>query len=663
MKKISVFLVLITVLSVFTFITTEAAASAPKIVYEPAATCWYRPGETAQISTVAEGTDLHFSWLLQVSTPEKDYTFDLSKQAGFNGFAALDSSKKMTAKVETKSLSDGRMISVLSLQNLKFYDYGVYAQCTVANSAGSKTTDKVVLYPNSSAPAMPQVEQLAEINIRQGKLLKFACNVYAPEGQDYDNIEYQWLQTPDGSKDKAVKLEDENYSVLVVDTGIPGTYYYYCQFYILKGSVDYYYESSVAEINVYAPEINVKYSVSDLSLDAGQSAQIKANVTVDPSGDKGKLSYQWMAGDNNIPGTYTPVKGATSDTLTVTGADKAAKKYYCCLVTNEIDGFEFSNNSSEMDIVVVNSTGAKNPVVYMDPKDAYANVGDTVTFAVDASNAASYEWYMVKPGGTVENPNTPKKLKNGSDGVETGADSSILKIKASAEINGCVFYCQVYGLNGKYVSTKNATLTVHLPMPQQPGIKKHPESVSAYFGDKVTLSVTASSPDGGEIKYQWYVSDKPDYPLIRAVIGAEDKTFTPDQEDAEKYYCVAVWNVLNGEENGPVYSNFAKVELTDKNGGTVTEETASGSETAETPDTGLTGDETAAETETGEGLTTETDGTAADTAETVSDTSEVKTKGDSSKIVIILLVIIICLLAAALIGVIIFLIIKFVIKK
>ncbi len=661
MKKIAAILVLVTLLAVLIPVSVSAAESAPVLVHEPY-TLTYLPGQNVDVKTEAKGKNLHFSWLVVVSTEVQDYTFDFSKAAGIKGFEALDKSGKMKVGLSESTSSGEKAESVLTFKNLLAFDYGIFVTCTVANGGGSKTTDKAALYPSYSAPPVARLELISELDVRVGKLIKLACNVYHPQDKSYDNIEYIWYQSQDGDKGNAEKLEDEPYSVLVVDTGTPGVYYYYCSVYIQQGPSDYYYESAVTEISVHEPAMDVTYSKDKYDLAAGEKATIKANVKFENNDEKGELSYQWMSGNNNIPGTYTPVKGATSDTLTVQGADKAGKKYYCCVVTNYLDGYTFSNESSEMAIVVVNSTGEHLPEIFMDPKDTYATEGDVATFAVDAGNAASYEWYMVKPGGTIDKPNTPKKLKNGSDGVVSGADTSILKIKASAEINGYLFYCYVYGTNGKYVSTKNAKLNVNLIPPTQPDIKKHPESVKAHYGDKVTLSVTAEATDGGELKYQWYSSSKAEYPLIKAVIGANDKTFEPLQNEAERYYCVAVWNVKNGEENGPVYSDFAKIELTEKETQTETEtetetEAAAESETDATTETEAATD-TDVETQTDAVSEKATNDVTTDAA-AESATAEAEQKGMGiSTLIIILLVVIIALLALALIGAVVLIIIK-----
>lgn len=643
MKKISVFLAFIMVFGLFAAVNVSAAGAEPKLVYEPASMT-YRPNENVELITAADGSSLNFGWHVTISTPEKDYSFDLSTNKGFSDFAAFDPNGKMKAKVNTQTQSNGRTVSTLTLEKLKYYDYGAFVYCVVKNAAGTKTTDKVELYPNENAPDLPVVEQLAELDLRVGKLLKFACNVYAPQGKEYDDVEYQWYTTPDGDKLNGEAITDENYSVLVVDTAKAGTYYFYCRIYIIKNSTDYIYESSVAEIRLHEPVMNVSYSSSSYDLAPGETAKIKANVTFEDSSEKGSLSYQWMSGDNNIAGTYTPVKGATSDTLTVTGANNAGKKYYCCIVTNELDGYTFTNNSSDIPITVVNNTGKSSAIINSEPKDTYVTEGDTATFSVDASKAKSYEWYMIKPGGN------PVKLKNGSDGVISGADSASLKIKAAAENNGCMFYCNVYGADGNYTSTNNAKLNVNLIPPEQPVIKQHPNSVKADAGYSVALTVDAESPDGGELKYQWYSGDKAEYITIRAILNENDATLKLDLESGVYYYCVAVWNVKNGMENGPVYTDFAVVEIV---GGTETG-TDTGTDTGTETETDLNTETSVDTTETAANDTSaDVTDTAAQTAEEGKD--KVQTQ---NTLIIVLLIVLISLLVIAIAGAAVFMIIK-----
>ena len=658
MKKISVFIVLVMVFALFASVCVNAADSVPVLVYEPS-TKTYTPGDTVEMKTVAKGNNLKFSWLVVVSTDTQDYTFDFSKQAGVMNFEALDPTGKMKAKMSVSGASDGKTTATLTFENIAMFDYGIFVTCTVANSVGYKDTDKAALYPSYSAPPIPEIEIISELDVRIGKLIKLACNVYPPNGVEYDNIEYVWYTTPDGDKSNGEKIDDEDYSVLVVDTGAGGIYFYYCSIYIQKGVSSYYYESPVTMIRVHEPVMDVTYTPESCELGAGDTAVIKANVKFENNDEKGTLSYQWMTGNNNIPGTYTAIKGATSDKLTVKGDNSEGTKYYCCVVTNEIDGYVFSNDSSDIPIIAVKSTGEHTPEIFMSPKDAYATEGDEVTFAVDASYAATYEWFMVKPGGAA-----PVKLKDGLYGVTSGAETSILKVKASADNNGAFFYCDVYGLNGKYVTTDKAALTVHLIPPDQPVINKHPRSMTANAGTSISLAVDASSPDGGELRYQWYVNDKADYKGMTALEGATGGSVSVNVTDDPQYFCVAVWNMKNGYENGPVYSDFAKVESFES----LTEETATGTaeitgESGENPGI-VTGGPGVPVTDefgsvvTGETVVTDEFGSVIVSYDGLTSVIPVGSGNGTNGTIIVLLIIIICMLVLAIAGAVVFIVLK-----
>ena len=115
-------------------------------------------------------------------------------------------------------------------------------------------------------------------------------------------------------------------------------------------------------------------------------------------------------------------------------------------------------------------------------------------------------------------------------------------------------------------------MTAFAAEPAEPVIEIQPYDIEVEHGIAggmgVDLYVEASSPDGGELRYQWYSSSTPDMPSIRAIEGAESATlYIPDPgEPTVMYYCVAVWNVwkpglwAQPGESAPVYSNLVKVE-------------------------------------------------------------------------------------------------------
>ncbi len=116
------------------------------------------------------------------------------------------------------------------------------------------------------------------------------------------------------------------------------------------------------------------------------------------------------------------------------------------------------------------------------------------------------------------------------------------------------------------------SMTANAAEPAEPIIEIQPHDIEVEHnvagGMGVDLYVEASSPDGGELRYQWYSSSTPDMPSIRAIEGAESATlYIPSPgEPTVMYYCVAVWNVwkpglwAQPGESAPVYSELVKVE-------------------------------------------------------------------------------------------------------
>ena len=81
-------------------------------------------------------------------------------------------------------------------------------------------------------------------------------------------------------------------------------------------------------------------------------------------------------------------------------------------------------------------------------------------------------------------------------------------------------------------------------------------------GEEITLWCYAESPDGGTLTYQWYVSDTPNMPDIRAIFGAESSTYTFSREQPYvAYYCCGVWNEVGGVKSAPIYTRLIRAEF------------------------------------------------------------------------------------------------------
>lgn len=80
----------------------------------------------------------------------------------------------------------------------------------------------------------------------------------------------------------------------------------------------------------------------------------------------------------------------------------------------------------------------------------------------------------------------------------------------------------------------------------------------------IVLYANAAAPDGGTLRYQWYVADTENMAMIHAVFGAESDSYKVPEEIGVKWYCYAVWNVSGGVESEPVYSRLIRVEFYEK---------------------------------------------------------------------------------------------------
>lgn len=110
----------------------------------------------------------------------------------------------------------------------------------------------------------------------------------------------------------------------------------------------------------------------------------------------------------------------------------------------------------------------------------------------------------------------------------------------------------------------SATVTVSAagPRPTQPVIvAEMPDCYMPIGSDGITLFTNASVPDGGVLRYQWYVTDIENMAMIRAIDYAEGDSYQVPEELGVKWYCYAAWNVVGGLESEPTYSRLIRVEF------------------------------------------------------------------------------------------------------
>ena len=79
-----------------------------------------------------------------------------------------------------------------------------------------------------------------------------------------------------------------------------------------------------------------------------------------------------------------------------------------------------------------------------------------------------------------------------------------------------------------------------------PNINSAPQSTRLKKGETCTLTVQATSPNNGELSYQWYSTNVNNRGMATPIEGATEASYTPTQTEGTMYYCVAVMNTREG---------------------------------------------------------------------------------------------------------------------
>ena len=127
---------------------------------------------------------------------------------------------------------------------------------------------------------------------------------------------------------------------------------------------------------------------------------------------------------------------------------------------------------------------------------------------------------------STNNNNTNNSSNNGSDNQNTGTD---------------------LGNNGLTTKTPNINMA-----PQSTRLKK---------GETCTLTIQATSPNNGELSYQWYSTNVNNRGMATPIEGATEASYTPTITEGTMYYCVAVMNTREGVTSEPVYTDLAEVSF------------------------------------------------------------------------------------------------------
>lgn len=197
-------------------------------------------------------------------------------------------------------------------------------------------------------------------------------------------------------------------------------------------------------------------------------------------------------------------------------------------------------------------------VITKDPTGETLDAGDDAVFIARAEHYDDILWIISSPDGKNYEGNSAANVFAGL--VVNGYDEEELVLeKVPYDMNGYTVQCRFTGEDGVNVYTDKATITVNKVEINTALINAEPQAATKNLGESLTLSVTATSPDSGSLKYQWYKNTENKTEGGTAISGAINATYTPEQNEGTYYYYVGVWNVVGNQTSQAVYTRPAAV--------------------------------------------------------------------------------------------------------
>ena len=302
------------------------------------------------------------------------------------------------------------------------------------------------------------------------------------------------------------------------------------------------------------------------------------------SPDKGTISYQWYKAENDNDTDSEEIDGEDKATLTLAKSSYTGDGdlYFYVVVTNT------NNNATENKTAIATSNIAKvtvsgngvamvnadHPTISGQPTGGSWDVNSannftlTVTASVTDGGTLSYQWYQ----------NT---TNTATGGTVAGTDNATLTLaKEDYTSNGaCYFYVVVKntitdnhdgGVKTATTTSNVATVTVSDNIAtvnaEQPTITSQPVATITWNVNTVpaTLSgsypsITATSPDGGSLSYQWYRNTANSTAGGTAINGATNATLNLtslrsselSSGNGTRYFYAVVTNTNNSVSGNP----------------------------------------------------------------------------------------------------------------
>jgi quinol monooxygenase YgiN len=299
----------------------------------------------------------------------------------------------------------------------------------------------------------------------------------------------------------------------------------------------------------------------------GTQTDVELSVGANSS-DGGTISYQWFRNTGSTA-TYTggtPIIGET-DTEFTASTSEIGVAYYWAEVTNtnnDVNGTKTSMVRTNIATIRVNAlTHAQTPNITVQPQNRVVAQGAVAQLSVTATRTdggvLGYQWFSNSSNSTIGG--TPVGTNSATFNAPTGTLGQIWYYVVVTNT-----FSSATGDPQRSVTSDVVSVTVNQLVNAAAPISTQitPANQTVNHNSAVTaLEVTASSPDGGTISYQWFRNTSNSNTGGTAV-GANSPFFAPSSSVVGTlWYYVIVTNTnpsLNGTQTAIFTSNTVSVE-------------------------------------------------------------------------------------------------------
>ncbi|MFF2886624.1 S-layer homology domain-containing protein [Paenibacillus sp. NPDC057967] len=327
------------------------------------------------------------------------------------------------------------------------------------------------------------------------------------------------------------------------------------------GGISHSFQVSFTVVSVvHAATPVIVTQPSNETVDKGANVTLSVGATIS---DSGTLNYQWFRNTTNSTTGGIPIVDANSATYDVPTNAAGTFYYYVGVINinNNVNGTKTAStlsHAAEVNVLV----HAAAPSIMTQPSDEVMNVGDSKSLSVVAMSGdggtLSYQWYR----------NTASSNTGGT--LIPGADSASYEVPTNTA-GTFYYYVVVTNTNNNVNGTKTATAATRavevtvLAHAAAPSITMQPADESVHVGNSKSLSVGATSGDGGTLSYQWYRNTTNSTTGGTLIAGANSATYdVPTNTAGTFYYYVVVTNTnnnVNGTKTASTTSRGAEVKV------------------------------------------------------------------------------------------------------